>query len=386
MSSNNLWSPNFIYSCTANFLMGFSFYLLMPTLPYYLVDAFDADKTTIGVVVSCYVIAALLIRPFSGFLVDSFSRRSIYIISFGAFVAFTIGYLAVDSIAAIIVLRFFHGLTWGVITTAGNTLAIDVMPADKRGRGIGYYGMALNLSMAIGPMVGLFLQQRHPFSLLFWLAIATGFMGLITAYFIRPLHPHARQPHRAISLDRFLMLRGIPLGINVVMITLSYGMILSFSALYSADMGASNPGLFFTLLAIGLGVARAFSGTMIDNGHIRRASLLGIAILASCFTLFVSIQNPAIYYISALIIGVGYGVVFPAFQTGFVNMASHHERGTANSTFLTAFDIGVGLGMLLAGKIAESFSLAAAFGVSAALCFLGLVYYLLLSKTKTSQQ
>lgn len=375
MENNKLWTQDFVYACVANFLMGFSFYLLMPTLPFYLVQQFSADKTTIGLVVSCYVIAALIIRPYSGYLVDSFSRKSVYMISFAAFVLLCAGYLIAGSILFLLILRFFHGLTWGVITTAGNTLAIDIMPSAKRGRGIGFYGMALNLSMAIGPMVGLFLYQHHPFSLLFWMAIGTGVLGMLFAMMINAPRHQPQTYHKAMSLDRFLMIKGIPMGINVVMITLSYGMILSFAAMYSSDMGATKPGWFFTLLAIGLGSARALSGKMIDNGRINQASMLGIAILMISFIAFVTLKTASVYYLSAVTIGIGYGIAFPAFQTGFNNMATHQQRGTANSTFLTAFDTGVGAGMLVAGQIAEMTSLSMAFAFSAVMCGVGLVYY-----------
>jgi MFS family permease len=380
VENRKLWTFDFVFACIANFLMGFSFYLLMPTLPFYLAEHFGADKSTIGLIVSCYVIAALIIRPLSGFLVDSFSRKWVYLISYAAFFLFSIGYLIAGTIVLMFVLRFLHGLTWGVITTAGNTLAIDIMPSEKRGRGIGFYGMALNISMAVGPMAGLFLYQHHPFDVLFYLAIITGFIGMLFAFLIKAPHHQPVKHHKAFSLDRFLMLKGIPMGVNVMLITLSYGMILSFAAMYSKDTGATNPGLFFTLLAIGLGGARALSGKMIDNGRINQASLIGIAILVVGFIAFVTLRQPLVYYLSALVLGIGYGVSFPSFQTGFVNMATHHQRGTANSTFLTAFDTGVGIGMLAAGQIAQMSSLATAFAFSGMMCLVGFFYYQLVSK------
>lgn len=380
MKEKKLWSLDFILACIANLLMGVSFYLLVPTLPFYLASTFNSSKSVIGLVASCYVIAALLIRPFSGYLVDSFSRKWIYILSFVAFGLLNFGYLVASSVVFLFVLRFMHGLTWGVITTSGNTLAIDIMPAEKRGRGIGFYGMSLNIAMAIGPMLGIFLYQHYPFVSIFWLAIITGFAGLVCAIFIKVPRHEPVHHHKLLSLDRFLMVKGLPIGLNVILITLSYGMILSFSAMYSAEVGATNPGLFFTLLAVGLGAARAMSGKMIDGGRLNSASMIGIAILSVSFVMFSLFKVPAMYYLSALCIGLGYGVVYPALQTIFVNMATHQQRGTANSTFLTAFDAGVGLGMLLAGKIAEVSSLSTAFMVSAASCLIGLLYYVLISK------
>lgn len=375
----NLWSSNFVFACLANFLMGFSFYLLMPTLPYYLTERFHSDNSTIGFVVSCYVIAALVIRPFSGYVVDRFSRKTVYMISYLLFVTFCFGYLVAGTILFLIVLRFLHGLTWGIITTAGNTLAIDIMPSQKRGQGIGFYGLAFNISMAIGPVAGIFLYQHYDFNVLFYSAIATGFIGMILAQFIKaPVKPRI-QHHTALSLDRFLMIKGIPVGINLLLITISYGMILSFAAMYSKEMNADNPGLFYVLLALGIAIARAFSGKMIDRGELNKASLSGVILLAVGLSVFALWRIPAVYYMIAVILGLGYGIAYPAFQTIFINMANHNQRGTANSTYYTAFDIGVGSGMLLAGKIAAVASLSAAFGFSAIACLLAILFYIKIS-------
>lgn len=369
-----LWTSNFIFACIANFLMGFSFYLLMPTLPFYLLGQFHINQSMVGIVVSCYVIAALLIRPFSGFLVDSFPRKLVYIISFVLFVAFNFGYLIAGSVLFMILLRFMHGLTWGVITTSGNTLAIDLMPAEKRGSGIGFYGMSLNLSMAVGPVAGIFLYQHYNFISLFYTAIVSGILGMLFAILIKA--PHKKKiAHAPLSLDRFILLKAIPVGINLLMITMSYGMILSFAAMYGKEMHAGNPGMFYTLLAIGLAGSRVISGKLIDKGEINSISLIGITTLAISFIAFSIFKIWWVYYLVALLIGFGYGICFPAFQTIFVDMATHKQRGTANSTFYTAFDLGVGLGMLIAGQISAVADLSAAFGFSAVACTLSVLFY-----------
>jgi len=369
-----LWSSDFIFACVANFLMGFSFYLLMPTLPFYIIQQYHSNPSQIGYIVSCYVLAALLIRPFSGYLVDSFSRKSVYLISFAFFVAFYFGYLIAGTVLFLMLLRFMHGLSWGIITTAGNTLAIDIMPAEKRGQGIGYYGLALNVSMALGPVVGIYLYQHYSFDALFYTAIVFGIIGLICAACITA-HPKPKKNHNALSLDRFILVKAIPVGINLLLITISYGMILSFAAMYGKETNANNPGLFYFLLAVGIACSRIISGKLIDGGQLNKMSLIGIVILTLSFISFSFLKVPLIYYASGMAMGFGYGMTFPAFQTIFVNMASHQQRGTANSTFYTAFDLGVGLGMLLAGKIASYANLSAAFAFSASACLLSLLFY-----------
>ena len=140
--------------------MSFSFFILVPTLPFYLRDTFSIGQSMVGFVLSCYTIAVLSIRPFSGFLADTFPRKRVYIIAYCLFVATFFGYFAITTVLALfIALRIFHGFTFGTLTTTGNTLAIDVMPSSRRGEGLGYYGVMGNLAMAFGPMVGLFIMS-----------------------------------------------------------------------------------------------------------------------------------------------------------------------------------------------------------------------------------
>jgi len=83
--------------------------MLIPTLPFYLAHQFHAGKTMIGVILSAYIIAALLIRPFSGYMVDSFSRKHVYLLAYVFFVGAYLGYIVAASILFILILRFFHG-------------------------------------------------------------------------------------------------------------------------------------------------------------------------------------------------------------------------------------------------------------------------------------
>jgi MFS family permease len=374
-----LWTPSFINACIANFLMGFSFYLLMPTLPFFIVEQFHAEKSTIGIILSCYIIAALAIRPLSGYLVDSFSRKIVYILSFIFFISLYVGYLFAASLLFLIILRILHGFTWGTITTSGSTLAIDIMPPAKRGEGVGYFGLSTNLSMALGPLAGLFLHENYPFVYIFYASIISGALGLLAALFIKaPVKEKVH--HQALSLDRFILVKSIPVGINCMLIAIPYGMLLSFAAMYGKEMNVANTGMFFTYMAIGIGGSRIFSGKLIDNGKIHFVSILGSIVLA-CSFLFLTFSHSALgYFISAFCIGVGYGILFPALLFLFINMAHHNQRGTANSTFFTSFDLGNGIGMILAGKIAQIASLSMAFGVSAFINVLAVIFYWQISK------
>ena len=140
-----LFTLSYILLCVASFLTSFSFFLLVPTLPFYLTEVFDVEPHLVGVVLSCYVVAVLCVRPFAGFVADLFPRKRVYIASYIMFALAFIGYLGIkSSLAIFVVLRVFHGFAFGSLTTAANTLVIDVMPSSRRGEGLGYYGVMNN--------------------------------------------------------------------------------------------------------------------------------------------------------------------------------------------------------------------------------------------------
>jgi len=365
-----LWTRDFSLAFAANFLMAFAFYLLMPTLPLYLTGQLHISKAMVGTIMASYVVAALAMRPFSGFLIDHFPRKMLYVISFAFFALLSFTYLSASSESTILAIRIVHGLIWGVITTAGNTLALDIIPSERRGEGIGFYGMSMNIAMALGPMTGILLSESRPFSQVFTVAVVSSVLGLILALCIRaPIH--APQPHRVLSLDRFLLIRGIPTGIGLLFVTISYGLILAFAAMYGKDHHIQNTGLFFVVMALGIIVARLLTGKLLDRNLCKHVGIAG-GILAAFSLLLLGIYPvAACYFAVAFSLGLGYGMNFPAVQTIIINHGDHHQRGTANSTFFTAFDIGVGIGIVLGGQIAQYSDLSMAFLVVAAMALLG---------------
>lgn len=350
--------------------MSFSFFILVPTLPFYLRDTFGIGQSMIGFVLSCYTIAVLSIRPFSGFLADTFPRKRVYIIAYCLFVATFFGYFAITTVLALfIALRIFHGFTFGSLTTTGNTLAIDVMPSSRRGEGLGYYGVMGNLAMAFGPMAGLFIISSGNYQILFWCSIAAGTTGLIFASMVNaPRRPPVLQPNKALSIDRFFLIEGIPACLSLFMLAIPYGMTTCYMALYATQSGlTSSTGLFFTVMAVGLISSRLNSGKRVDCGLVTQTIRRGIII-----AFFGVLAEPAlgtaaewsitagyvVYFVAALLIGYGFGTMFPAFNTLFINLAPHSRRATANATYLTGWDVGIGCGMLLGGFLSEhSFAL-----------------------------
>ena len=176
--TDKLWNANFIKVSAANFLLFFAFYLLMPLLPLYLNDTFHSTKDVIGAVLSGYTVAALIARPFSGFLVDTFPRKQVLLTCYFLFFIFFAGYLAAGSLLLFGIIRTLHGVPFGALTVANSTVAIDVLPSSRRTEGIGYYGLSNNLAMATGPTVAIYLfDWVGSYEVLFWAALIIAGIG-----------------------------------------------------------------------------------------------------------------------------------------------------------------------------------------------------------------
>lgn len=378
MQKERLWTGSFVAACGANFLMFFTFYMLLPILPMYLIEQFETTKSLSGLILSSYTIMALLFRPFAGFMVDSFPRKPLLIICYAFFISYFGGYMLAGALAVFALLRATHGMAFGMVTVSVNTVAIDIMPAARRGEGIGYFGVSTNLAMAIGPMVVLLIHDATPnYNWVFATAFGVGLLGLFVASRIKGTKTEAVGAKQTLSLDRFLLLKGVPGAVTTLFLSFVYGVLSTYVAVYGTEeVGlTSGTGLFFVSLSGGLVVSRLVSGQLINRGYLTQVSKAGMAILIVSFLCFACFRHPLPFYGCGFAIGVGYGLLCPTLQTMFINLAYHNQRGTANATYLTSWDFGVGSGVLLGGVIAQQTSYATAFLLGTALLGIGLLLF-----------
>jgi MFS family permease len=358
-----LVSRNYCFILSANFLLYFGFYLLLPVLPFYLTEVFGAAKGGVGVILACYTVAALVVRPFSGYVLDTFARKPLYVLAYFVFTAVFAGYLVAGTLTVFIVLRVVHGFSFGMVSVAGNTIVIDVTPSSRRGEALGYYGLANNIAMAVGPMTGLFLHDHYSFEVIFVCALISCGLGFLVACGVgTPVKPQVRKA--PLSLDRFILMRGLPVGAVLLLLSIPYGMTTTYIAMYGKEIGISGGiGLFFTLQAVGMAVSRLFSGRQVDRGRITGVITGGLLLVCVCYFVLSScagimegghvVVGRCVFFGTALFLGIGFGSMFPAFNTLFVNLAANNQRATATSTYLTSWDVGIGLGLTLGGVIGE---------------------------------
>ena len=342
---------------------------------------------------------------------DSFPRKTVLLTVYAAFAIFFAGYLAASSLLLFTVVRTLHGGPFGAVTVANSTVAIDVLPSSRRNEGIGYYGLSNNLAMAISPTFAIFVYtQTHNFQLLFWLAFAVALFGLIVDSTVKVRRGESAdlasaQAARTVSLDRFFLKRGWLVGANMVFFGFCFGVMSNYLAIYGKQvLGITGgTGMWFMLCSVGLILSRLQGGKALREGRLTHNASEGMVISLVGYTLFILLPTVAEafmsqiqsfksdnifvlnyamlglagYYGSALLIGLGNGHLWPAFQNMMISMARHNERGTANSTILVSWDVGMGLGVLLGGIIAELLSYATAFWFVAVVNAAGVLLYFL---------
>jgi MFS family permease len=375
VEKEELWSKNFIIACVANFLTACSFNLLMPTIPLYLTEVLNIESSKMGIILSSYAFALLLIRPFSGFLVDLYPRKILYLIGITCFMAVFFGYYFAVTVSFFIILRFVHGLFWGLSSVSANTVAIDIIPPTRRAEGIGYFGVNMNIAMAIAPFFAIEIYEERGFSYLISVALVMGALAILVVCFIKVPKREPIEHKQPLSLDRFLLVKGIPILLNQIFITFGWGTLAAYAVLYGIESGVQNAGLFFLFLAGGIISSRVISGKLVDKGHIHRIIIFAVAVVTLAFLSFALIHTVYAYNISAFFIGIGYGTLLPALQTIYIDMAPASKRGTANSTYLTGFDLGIGIGMLTGASIASAYGFENMYLFTSFLCFIGLLLY-----------
>lgn len=398
-NKDTLFTPSYISILAANFLLFFGFWLLIPVLPFYLRETYHCPAAIIGTILSCYTVSCLCVRPFSGFLMDKLPRKPIYILCYAVCVSMFLGYIFAATLAWFILLRVIHGVAFGGVTVGGNTLCVDIMPSSRRGEGLGYYGLTNNIAMALGPMTGLMLHGKISYSEIFLAGMLASTAGLLCAIAVKARMPESMRktavsaasapqptlPSPKISLDRFILLKGIPVSISLLMLSIPYGATTNFVAVYAHEINLDvQTGFFFTLMAAGMGASRIAAGKKVDRGYVTQCIHLGYYPVIAAFLLLglcrfaVELNATAaviMFFTVPLLLGAGFGVMFPAMNSLYINLAPNNQRATATSTYLTAWDVGIGIGIISSGFIAQHFTFYMVYLTGAVLCTLSLVFF-----------
>ncbi|KPU46290.1 bacillibactin exporter [Oxobacter pfennigii] len=345
-----LWTRDYILISIASLFITLGFQMLLPILPVFSAKLGGSD-TWAGLVVGIFTISSVIMRPIAGRLLDSYGRRGVYIIGLIVFLLCVMAYNWTSTILVLLVIRFIHGFGWGAASTSSSTIASDVIPKSRLGEGMGYYGLTSTLAMAVAPALGLGLQSQYGFNIVFYISAA---VVLISIFIALPIKYHKPDVQQKSGKAGIFEKSAILPAIVVFFITMTYGAIVSFIALYSAQRQVENIGLFFTVYAAALLISRPYFGRLTDKKGTSFAVLPGIVFVIISMALIYFADSLIVFLIAGFVYGIGFGAIQPALQAMSVRDINPSRRGAANATFFLGFDLGIGAGSITWGIIAEN--------------------------------
>ena len=372
VAAEPLFTRNFLVVCVSTLLFFESMFLLLAVLPVFIVRELNGTQAQVGVVVGVFALAAVMIRPTSGWLVERWNRRLGLALGALIYCVAPVLYTMADSVPMMIGFRFFHGFGIALFTTASSVLVADIAPLARRGEAMGYYGMMMNVAMATGPVAGAALVERSGFSQLFCLSalLALGCL-LIVPLVSEPARPSLPSPAQLPPRPSLLSRSAVFPGFLAICMTMSFGAVLSFLPLFVQHRQLGNPGLYFIVYSIAVIVARPVSGKWSD--HVGRAQVIipGLLVLALAMTLLPYATSLAWLLSVAALQGVGFGAVQPALMAFCVDRVTERERGPALATLMLALDIGHGLSAIGLGFLLEQTNFTTMFLFTAGVSLLG---------------
>jgi len=331
-----------------------NFYILAVTLPAFVLESLKGGNQEIGLVTTVFIIAGVIFRSLTGKWLDERSRSKIICYSLLLFTICSVLYLFVHNIYSLLLLRIVHGIGFGIAATATAAIVIELIPANRKGEGIGYFSLFLSLAMIIGPALGLTVASRFNDTVLFLLCSLLSLLSLLCAVTTR-IPPHIRngKPERSWSWRKFIEPKAIPISLAGCVLAFSYGAISTFISIYAKEIGIEQmASYFFIVFAVAILLSRPFTGRLFDRVGPHVLVYPGIGLFVTGMILLSLATSTTLFLLSGSIIGLGFGALLPSLQTIAIQAAPAGRRGLATSTYFVLFDTGYGLGSYILGVIA----------------------------------
>ncbi len=377
-----LFTGNFVLVSSVWMIVFAGYYLLVATLPMYVVKHLGGQAASIGLVMGLPTISTVLLLPFFGRQSDRRGRKLVLLFGLSGLVLSGPLHCLATTLPLLLALRVFFGVVWAAAIAALVAFIADLSPVQRRGEAMGYVNVTSNIALAIGPAIGIAIIKAYDFNTLFLsftaLAALALAISLVTKETLEGQHKKVRTAARA-STPRHL--RTILFSPMIMLsITIGYGALLSFLPIYALDQGVDNPGVFFTLLAAFLVLARVSTGRLSDRFGRRAVILPGIGIVvASLLILSTSASLTAIVAV-AILFGVGFGSTHSALMALAADYADVASRGAAMSFLAASIEMGIGLGSIALGLIVQFVGFPGIYLVAALAALAGLVGFVLLEQ------
>lgn len=357
MKNNTIWNRNFILVFLCNILTAFSFHILSPTIPKYVL-AVGGGVEIAGFVATAFSITAILTRPVVGNYVNGPRKKAILTAALVIVSVSILGYAFSERVSLLVLFRLLHGVGWGMVTTANSTVLVASIPESQIGRGIGLFGISSSLASVFAPNLGLQLIEGVGYFRMFLISFLLAGLGCVLSLAIdeKSLRKPAAPGRKQKLSDRLFAREAVVPALVILCVGGGMATISNFIALYADSLQVANIGMYFTVAGAVMLFTRPLFGRLSDSKYSRAIVLVSLAGYTCVFLTLGLARSLPVFLLAAVLYGIFYGALCPIVQTWCVKSVDVSKTGTANSTYYTSLDIGQALGASVAGVLTARMS------------------------------
>ncbi len=368
-----IWNKNFILLFITNLLVLAAFYASIPIIPIYCQEI-GITGSKIGIVLTAMSVATILFRPIAGYLLDNFNRYIVYIIFLALFCLSFPSFLIFPIFGALIVIRLYMGAVYSVCGSATMTLASDVLPPGKITEGISRFAFTISIGMAVGPYVGIQVQNHMSSKASFLTVFAIAVVALICVSCCKISYPKIKR--KKFALRDSIYKPALPFMFNMMFLMIPYGAVIAYSSILAQEKGLMSViPYFYICLVLGMLLSKLSTQRWIDAGNYHILVFASLIVLIVTMASYLFLTTGTHLLLAGFFFGLGYGILQPLFQSFVTGTTPAPKRGVANATYLLSYDIGIGIGSLLMGFMQESLGLSQGFALTAIAYLVGGVIY-----------
>lgn len=369
-----IWNRRFILLFITNLLVLAAFYASIPIIPVYCQEI-GITGSKVGIVLTAMSVATVLFRPVAGYLLDNFNRYHVYLLFLALFCLSFPAFLAFPVFELLILVRLYMGVVYSVCGSATMTLAGDVLPASKITQGISRFAFTVSIGMAVGPFVGLQVQNNMNSSASFLTIFGITVAALLCVSCCKIKYPKTKR--KKFSIKESIYAPALPFMLNMMFLMIPYGAVIAYSSILAQEKNIMEylP-YFYICLVAGMLLSKLSTQKVIDDGNHRMLVCASLAVLIITMVSFLFLNTGAHLLIAGFFFGLGYGILQPLFQSFVTGTTPAPKRGVANSTYMLSYDIGIGIGSLLMGFMQESIGLTTGFALTAVAYVIGDMVYI----------
>ncbi|MCC8151862.1 MAG: MFS transporter [Lachnospiraceae bacterium] len=369
-----------------NFSAFLTHLMILSTFPFF-VNYLGYSETVSGLCATFFSVVAVVSRALIGWMLDRGRRRLILLVGVIGMAALPMGYLLVYttlvSIVLTVILRMLHAVAFASTNTSAATIATDSIPKTRFAEGMGMYGMSTALATACAPAIGEALMNLG-FPVLYGATTVIMAVGLVLFFVMKT--PHIEMTKKKFSLRDLVNRDAVPASLTALVYVMAYGAqegyILKFASV--SDKITLSGGVYFMFMAAMLLLTRVSLGKVTDRKGEAVFVYTCFPLMTAALLLLALVPGNITFLIAAVFSGFSFGCIEPSMQAMAVSLAPPERRGSANSTFLCCFDIGIGIGTGLAGVLIDQIGYYAMFGVTSISCMTALVIYLCIGRRHPS--